>query len=272
HGFQNDRAGLARSFLEGHRAGDLECHFVGIDFVVAAVVERSLDVHHGIAGQYTAFHGFLHTLVDRLDVFLGNDAADDVVDELVTLARLVRLETNLGMAVLPASAGLANVFAFRFALLADGLAIRHLRLTDVRFDAEFAHHAVNDDFQVQLTHSADDGLAAIGIGVNFECGIFLGQLGERDAHLFLVALGLGFDGYRNDGSRELNRFQKDGVFLVANRFAGGDAAETDARADIARVNFADLFTLVGVHLQQAANALGALLTGQIDRVACLELS
>ena len=82
---------------------------------------------------------------------------------------------NLGVSVLTATAGLADVLAFRFGVLANGLAIRHLRLADVGLDFVLAHHAVDDDFQMQLAHAADDGLSAVGIGVNFEGGIFLGQ-------------------------------------------------------------------------------------------------
>ena len=79
------------------------------------------------------------------------------------------------MPVLALAAGLANVFAFGFRVLANGLAISHLRLADVGFDFVLAHHAVDDDFQMQLAHAADDGLPAVGIGVNLERRIFLGQ-------------------------------------------------------------------------------------------------
>jgi hypothetical protein len=77
--------------------------------------------------------------------------------------------------VLAAAAGLANVLAFRFGVLANGLAIRHLRLADVGFDFVLAHHAVDDDLEMQLAHAADDGLSAVGIGVNLESRVFLGQ-------------------------------------------------------------------------------------------------
>ena len=80
------------------------------------------------------------------------------------------------MAVLPAAAGLTNVLALRLRLLADGLAVGDLRLADVRLHVELAHHAVHDDFQMKLTHAADDGLSAVGIGVDLEGRVFLGQL------------------------------------------------------------------------------------------------
>ena len=64
----------------------------------------------------------------------------------------------LHMTVLAAAAGLPDVLAFGFGLLADRFAVRHLRLADIGADAELAHHAVDDDFQVQLAHSGNDRL------------------------------------------------------------------------------------------------------------------
>ena len=58
------------------------------------------------------------------------------------------------------------------------VAIRHLRLANVGLNFVLAHHAVDDDFQMQLAHAlADDRLSAVGIGVNFKGGIFLGEGG-----------------------------------------------------------------------------------------------
>ena len=89
------------------------------------------------------------------------------------------------------------------------LAIRHLRLADVGFDLVLAHHAVDDDLQMQLAHAADDGLARIRIGVHLEGGIFLRQLGQRHAHLLLVGLGLRFHRNRDNRRREVDRFEHD---------------------------------------------------------------
>ena len=43
----------------------------------------------------------------------------------------------------------------------------------------------------------------------------------------------------------------------AQRVAGGDVLEADGRGDVAGADFLDLVALVGVHLQQAADALVA---------------
>src|ERR1700687_2992091 len=255
HRLQNDWTRLARRFLERHRTGDLERHFVGIDIVVAAVVERRLDVDHRIAGENAAFHGLLHALIDRLDVFLRHRAAYDIVDEFVALARLIRIKINLRVTVLTAAARLPYVFAFRFRVLANGLAIRDLWLADRRFYFFLAHHAVDDDFQMQLAHTADDRLSTIRIGVNLEGRIFLRQSRERHAHLFLIGLGLRLDGNRNHRHRKHNRLERDRMLLVADGVACADVSQPHYGADVPRENFLDIFPLIGVHLKQSANSL-----------------
>ena len=114
-------------------------------------------------------------------------------------------------------------------MLANGLTIRHLRLADIGFDFVLAHHAVDNDFQMQLAHAADNGLPAVGIGVNLKGGIFLGQAPKRHAHFFLIGLGLGFDRNRNDRSGELNRLQRNRMIFVTDRIAGAQRSSVPPR-------------------------------------------
>ena len=46
-----------------------------------------------------------------------------------------------------------------------------------------------------------------------------------------------------------------GLFVVAERVAGARVAQADRRGDVAGVDLLDLLALVGVHLQEAADAL-----------------
>ncbi len=110
---------------------------------------------------------------------------------------------------------------------------------------------------MQLAHAADDGLSGIRIGVYAEGGIFLRQLGQGDAHLFLVALGLRFDRHGDDRLGEGDGLKHDRVLGIGDGVTGGNALQADAGADVARVDLTDLFALVGMHLQQTADALTA---------------
>src|ERR1700730_15106657 len=190
HWLQQHRRGLARGFFKCHRTRNLESHFIRIHIVIAAIVENGLHVDHLVAGEDAAFHGLPNTLVDRLDEFLGHRATHDIVDKLVSLAWLLRLQEYFGVTVLTAAASLTNVLAFSFGFLADCLAIGHLRLAHICFDLVLADHAVDDDFEMQFAHAADNGLTAVRVGVDFESRVFLGEASQRHAHLFLIGFGL----------------------------------------------------------------------------------
>ena len=160
---------------------------------------------------------------------LGIDAALDVVDELVALARLVGLDAQLAMPVVARAAGLANVLALGLGLLADGLAEGNLGLAHIGFDLVLALHAVDQNLKMQLAHAADDGLARIFVGPHLEGGIFVGQPRKRNAHLFLVGLGLGLDGHRDHGLREGDGAERDLMMRRAERVAGLQFLQANAR-------------------------------------------
>ena len=142
------------------------------------------DVLDGVTGQNARVQGFLDTLVDGRNVFLRHDAADDLVLELVALARLLRVHVDDRMAVLAATTGLANELALGGEdLVARTLAVGNLRLADVCLHLELAHQAVDDDLQVQLAHAGDDGLAGLMVGGHAEGRVLLGQLLQGDLHL-----------------------------------------------------------------------------------------
>jgi hypothetical protein len=93
---------------------------------------------------------------------------------------------------------------------------------------------------------------------------------ERDAHLFLVGLGLGLDGLRDHRLREHHLFERDDRGRVAQGFAGGHFPQAHAGGDVAGQDFLDLFTLVRVHLQDPADAFLLAADRVVDRVARLQ--
>ena len=125
---------------------------------------------------------------------------------------------------------------------------------------------------MQLAHSADDDLIGLDVRVDLEGRVFLHQLGERHAHLFLIGFGLRLDGHRDHRLGEGHGLQDDGLVLVADGVAGSHTAQTDSRADVTGPHFLDLFALVGMHLQQTADALGVPLGGVEHGRARLDVS
>ena len=244
----------AHAVLEGEDRRHLEGVLVRIHLVVRAVDQRGLDVDHRIAGEHALVDRLVDALLHRRDEFLRHPAALDAVDEFVALAGL-RLELQPDVAVLAAAARLLDELALHLERLLERLAVGHLRLADRGLDAEFALHAVDDDLQVQLAHAGDDGLARFLVGMHAERRVFLRQAAQRHAHLLLVDLGLRLHRLRNDRLREHHALERDRLLHVADGLAGNHVLEADHRGDVAGAHFLDFLALVGVHLQQAADAL-----------------
>src|SRR5579883_576562 len=180
------------------------------------------------------------------------------------------MDFELAMAVLAAAAGLLNVLALGFGFLTDGLSISDLRTADVSFDAKFALHAVDDDFEVQFAHARDQRLAGFRIGMHAEGRIFLRKPRECLAHLVLVGFGFRFDGNGNNRGGKIDGFEDDLLVFIAKRVAGGDALEAHTSGDIARVHGFDFLALIGVHLEQAADAFAGALGRVVDVAAGFE--
>src|ERR1700730_518234 len=249
------RLALLHAVLGRHRAGDGERHLVGVDLVVRTVHQGGLDVDDRIAGQHAAVESLDDALLDRRVVFLRDRAAHDLVDELEALAGLVRLDVDLGVTVLAAPTRLPDEPPDAVRLALDRLAVGDLRLAHVGVDRKLPQHPVDDDLEVQLAHPGDDGLGGVLVGPDLERRVFLGELGERLAHLLLVHLGARLDRHADDRVLEHDRLQQDRIVLVGEGVPRRRLLQADRRRDVAGVDLGDLLPVVGVHLEDAPDPL-----------------
>ncbi len=90
------------------------------------------------------------------------------------------------------------------------------------------------------------------------------------AELVLVGLRLRLDRDRDDGLREGHRLEHDRRVVGGERVAGRRRLEADARGDLAGHDLVALLAVVRVHLEDAADALGAAGRRVEDAVARLE--
>ena len=125
---------------------------------------------------------------------------------------------------------------------------------------------------MQFAHAGQNRLPGFGIGIDLERGIFLRQLGDRHAHLFLIGFGLRLHRELNHGRREVDLLERDREVFVADGVARRDGLQSDRGADVAGHDFLDVFALVGVHAHQAADAffaaLGYVVTRSRPRSSC----
>jgi hypothetical protein len=134
-------------------------------------------------------------------------------------------------------------------------AVGDLRTADVGLDLVLALHAVDEDLEVQLAHAGDLGLAGLLVGLHLERRVLLGEARERDRHLLLVGLRLGLDRDLDDRIGEVDHLELHGPVGVAEGVAGDDLLDAHRRGDVARVDRVDLLAVVGVHDEQAPDAL-----------------
>src|SRR3954453_5908275 len=255
-GLEQDGLRPARRLLEGERARDLEGDLRRVRLVVLAVDERHADVDDRVARAHAVGERLLDALLDGGDELGRHGAAADLRDEVEALAGR-RLDVDVDDAVLARAARLANEAALDLlGCAADGLAVGDLRAADVRLDVELAAHAVDEDLEVQLAHPGDLGLAGLLVRLDLERRVLLGEAAERDGHLLLVGLRLRLDGDGDHRLRELHRLQADRLVRSGQRVAGDDLLDADGGGDVARVDLVELLAVVGVHHQDAPDALG----------------
>ena len=112
-----------------------------------------------------------------------------------------------------------------------------------------------------------------GSVADLEGRIFLRQLLDRHAQLFLIGLGLGLDRELNHRHREVDRLENDRDALSSQIVSPVETVlQTHGGANIAGHDLLNVFALIGVHAQQAADALFAALGHIEHRLAGRHLS
>jgi hypothetical protein len=136
--------------------------------MVGTVKQGNLDINNRESGKNTGRYRFAQTLFNCRNELTRNSTTLDLINEFKALARFVRLHGDPDVAVLTFTTGLLDELAFDFNLLLDRFTVGNLRRTNVGFHIEFALHAIHQNFQVQFTHTGNNGLAGLFIGTDTE--------------------------------------------------------------------------------------------------------
>ena len=156
------------------------------------------------------------------------------------------------------TAGLLLVRVAVLDALRDLLAESHLRRADIGIDLVGPLENVDLDVEMQFAHPLEDGLAALLIGGNAERRILGGELGQRDAELFLVGLRFRLDRDLDDRIGEFHLLEDHRLLRIAQRVAGAHFLEARQSDDVAGIGFLDVFAVVRMHQQHAADPFLAL--------------
>ena len=132
--FEQNGAGFFEGVFQGENTRHAEREFIRVHFMERAVHDLNFDIDDLVAGIDAAFNGFLDAVDDGRDVFLGNGAADNFIDDFDPLALFIGCDGDTGVAVLALTAGLTDELAFALGVFGDRLAIGDLRRAGVGLD------------------------------------------------------------------------------------------------------------------------------------------
>ena len=251
------RFSLSRSLFERHLCSDLEGQLVRVYRVEATVEQRYLQAIQRITGEHTVLHSDLEALLYTRDVLLRHVTTLDNVFELKTTREVsvCRLNANDDVSELTTTTGLFLINLTQLNRSTDSLTVSHLRTTLVTLYLELTFQTVDDDLQVELTHTRDNGLTRLLVGLNGERRVLFGQLSETNTQFVEVCLALRLNGDTDHRCRELDRLQYDRLVLVAQRIARAYILKSYARAYIACENSLNRILVVRVHLEDTGDTL-----------------
>ena len=220
--------------------------------MVGAVNDFDLEVNQRIACENAGSGSFTDTLFDRLDEFFRNRTADDLVFDHDTCAAFHGADVQHAMTVLTATAGLTDELGVVGSGLEERFTVGNFRLTGVGFDLEFTNETVKDDFQVEFTHTGDDGLPGFRVTLDREGRVFIGESTESCVEFITVRSGLGFDSDGDNRIGEGHGFENDLVVFVTEGITRGGVLQTHQTGDVTAQHFVQFFTGVRVHLEKTA--------------------
>ena len=108
---------------------------------------------------------------------------------------------------------------------------------------------------MQFAHALDDRLTRFLIGRDAEGRIFGSQFRQSETELFLIGFRLRLNGDFDHRLREFHTLEYDGLAHIAERVTGADFLQTSKRNNVAGIGFFDVFTVIGMHEQHAADTL-----------------
>ena len=166
-----------------------------------------------------------------------------------------RSEDNFTVTILSTSTRLFCVLTVNVNFFGNSLFVSNLRCTYISFYLELTKQTVYDNFQMQLTHTSDNGLAGFLICMRTEGRVFFCKFCKSFAHFALSGFGLGLDSQLDNRLRELHRLQDYRMLLITDGITSCCEFESNSCCDISGIYFIQFLSLISVHLQDTSYTL-----------------
>src|SRR5947209_20142122 len=143
--------------------------------MIGPIIERCYDIDHRVTGNNAILQCLSNSIFDMFDIFFRNCPANHSVDKFKTFTALVGSNTNPDVSVLPMTACLPDMLALSLGFPSDRLTISNLGTPHVCLYPKFAEQAIHNHFQMQFTHTIDNGLTAFWVGPHLESRVLFCQ-------------------------------------------------------------------------------------------------
>ena len=167
--------------------------------------------------QQALFHGG--------DVLPRDNAAHDLVHELEPDPRGSGSTSIHASPYWPWPPVCFLYFPCAFAPGADGLLVGDLRGLHLHVHPELPPELLDGHLEMDLAHAGQDHLLGLFVENELQRRVLVEYLVDADAHLVLVAPGLGLDGVGHHRVREFRELQDDGLGLGAQGVPGQSVLE-----------------------------------------------
>ena len=216
----------------------MECHLRRVNFMVGTVIYIRINANYRESAKDTCMCCLLDSFADCRDIFLWNRTADNrrfKLEEFFAVC-IHRRKFDFAVAILSTSTRLLRILGIHIDFLCDRLFVGNLRCADICLNLELAQKSVYDNLKMELTHTCDNCLSCLWIGVRTECRVFLCKLCKCLTHLALTCLCLRLDRELDNRLREFHRLQNYRMLIITDRIAGRCKLKSNCGSDITGVN------------------------------------
>ena len=199
------------------------------------ISQCNLKTSHWETTEYTVAKTILEALLYCRDELLRYVTTLNNVDKLqvaLLVILVLWLDSYVNTSEFTTTTRLLLISLTALSCLSNSLLVVNLWLTLVTLYLELTLQTVDNNIEVKLTHTRDNGLTTLLISTNGECWILLSKLRKTVIKLSNVSLALWLNCDRNHSVREGNRLEDDWCVLITESITSTNILETYTSTDI----------------------------------------
>src|SRR3989338_9115955 len=141
--------------------------------MISTIIKSHFQINQLISSNNTLVQCLIYTLTNSRYKLLRYGTTFNSIDKLKALSSFLRFNTKPHMTVLTSPTRLIDIFSFSLGGFFYCLLIGNLGSSDIGANAKVSLHAVNNNIQVQFSHSGYDRLRSFFISFNPKSRIFI---------------------------------------------------------------------------------------------------